>query len=74
MSMLSLRCVAYTDVVGMCSWMPMQQVLRKYPDKTVARDLVRELESYNGDPSNLVMSGESDSKASAHRYAYGFWS
>ena len=35
-----------------------QQVLRKYPDKTVARDLVRELESYNGDPSNLVMSGE----------------
>ncbi|KAI0771982.1 ACBP-domain-containing protein [Trametes elegans] len=33
------------------------KVLRKYPDKTVARDLVRELESYNGDPSNLVMSG-----------------
>ncbi|KAJ3018853.1 hypothetical protein NUW54_g237 [Trametes sanguinea] len=34
------------------------KVLRKYPDKTVARDLVRELESYSGDPSNLVMSGE----------------
>ncbi|KAI0824660.1 ACBP-domain-containing protein [Trametes gibbosa] len=33
------------------------KVLRKYPDKTVARDLVRELESYTGDPSNLVMSG-----------------
>ncbi|KAH9850043.1 ACBP-domain-containing protein [Lenzites betulinus] len=33
------------------------KVLRKYPDKTVARDLVRELEAYNGDPSNLVMSG-----------------
>lgn len=34
------------------------QVLRKYSDKTVARDFVRELESYAGDPSNLVMSGE----------------
>ncbi|KAI0363555.1 ACBP-domain-containing protein [Pilatotrama ljubarskyi] len=33
------------------------KVLRKYPDKTVARDLMRELESYSGDPSNLVMSG-----------------
>ncbi len=33
------------------------QVLRKYSDKTVARDLVRELESYAGDPANLVMSG-----------------
>ena len=33
------------------------QVLRKYSDKTVARDLVRELESYAGDPTNLVMSG-----------------
>ncbi|KAH9894391.1 ACBP-domain-containing protein [Cubamyces lactineus] len=37
----------------------LMKVLRKYPDKTVARDLVRELESYNGDPSNLVMSGVS---------------
>ncbi|KAI0346887.1 ACBP-domain-containing protein [Trametopsis cervina] len=33
------------------------KVLRKYSDKTVAMDLVRELESYNGDVSNLVMSG-----------------
>ncbi|KAL0949861.1 hypothetical protein HGRIS_009894 [Hohenbuehelia grisea] len=32
------------------------KVLRKYSDKTVARDLVRELESYGGDPSNLVLS------------------
>ncbi|KAI0751487.1 acyl CoA binding protein-domain-containing protein [Daedaleopsis nitida] len=35
------------------------KVLRKYSDKTVARDFVRELESYAGDPSNLVMSGVS---------------
>ncbi|KAF8268260.1 hypothetical protein EI94DRAFT_1728163 [Lactarius quietus] len=34
-----------------------QVVLRKYSDKTVARDLVRELESYGGDPANLVHSG-----------------
>lgn len=34
------------------------QVLRRYSDKTVAMDLVRELESYTGDPSNLVMSGK----------------
>ncbi|KAI9507717.1 ACBP-domain-containing protein [Russula earlei] len=33
------------------------KVLRKYSDKTVARDLVRELESYGGDPANLVHSG-----------------
>ncbi|KAI0092461.1 acyl CoA binding protein-domain-containing protein [Irpex rosettiformis] len=32
------------------------KVLRKYSDKTVAMDLVRELESYNGDASNLIMS------------------
>jgi len=31
--------------------------LRRYSDKTVARDLVRELESYGGDPANLVHSG-----------------
>ncbi|KAI9001320.1 acyl CoA binding protein-domain-containing protein [Trametes punicea] len=35
------------------------KVLRKYPDKTVARDLVRELESYNSDLSNMVLSGVS---------------
>ncbi|KDQ64903.1 hypothetical protein JAAARDRAFT_28555 [Jaapia argillacea MUCL 33604] len=32
------------------------KVLRRYSDKTVARDLVQELESYGGDPSNLVRS------------------
>ncbi|EPQ59607.1 ACBP-domain-containing protein, partial [Gloeophyllum trabeum ATCC 11539] len=32
------------------------KVLRRYSDKTIARDYVRELESYGGDPSNLVMS------------------
>ncbi|OJA16425.1 hypothetical protein AZE42_08401 [Rhizopogon vesiculosus] len=32
------------------------KVLNKYSDKTVARDLVNELQSYGGDPSNLVMS------------------
>ncbi|PCH41324.1 ACBP-domain-containing protein [Wolfiporia cocos MD-104 SS10] len=41
------------------------KVLRRYSDKTVAMDLVRELESYSGDPSNLVMSGSmSRSRAS----------
>ena len=33
------------------------KVLRRYPDKTVARDHVRELESFGGDPANLVHSG-----------------
>ncbi|KAG1753740.1 ACBP-domain-containing protein [Suillus paluster] len=32
------------------------KVLSKYSDKTVARDLMNELQSYGGDPSNLVMS------------------
>jgi len=32
------------------------KVLKKYSDKTMARDFVEELESYGGDPSNLVMS------------------
>ncbi|KAJ8522951.1 hypothetical protein ONZ45_g517 [Pleurotus djamor] len=32
------------------------KVLRKYSDKTVAQDLVRELESYGGDPSNIISS------------------
>lgn len=35
------------------------QVLRKYSDKTMARSLVEELESYGGDPNNLVLSGAS---------------
>ncbi|KII95894.1 hypothetical protein PLICRDRAFT_150878 [Plicaturopsis crispa FD-325 SS-3] len=32
------------------------KVLAKYSDKTVARDLIQELESYGGDPGNLVSS------------------
>ncbi|KAJ7507459.1 hypothetical protein B0H11DRAFT_1967180 [Mycena galericulata] len=32
------------------------KVLRKYSDRTVSADLIQELESYGGDPSNLVMS------------------
>ncbi|KAK7060275.1 hypothetical protein VNI00_001040 [Paramarasmius palmivorus] len=32
------------------------KVLRKYSDKTIAKNLVQELESYNGDPSHIVMS------------------
>ncbi|KAG9124761.1 hypothetical protein FRC07_010303 [Ceratobasidium sp. 392] len=32
------------------------QVLRKYPDRTIARDLIAELDSFAGDPNNLVMS------------------
>ncbi|KZS98096.1 ACBP-domain-containing protein [Sistotremastrum niveocremeum HHB9708] len=35
----------------------LQKVLRKYSDKTTARDLVRELETNAVDPSQLVMSG-----------------
>lgn len=34
----------------------LMKVLRKYSDKTVARDLVQELESYNEEASNLVLS------------------
>ena len=46
---------SYNEMAG--SLQTKWQVLRKYSDKTVARDLVQELESY-GDPSNVVMSGE----------------
>ncbi|KAF8916831.1 hypothetical protein CPB85DRAFT_1288101 [Mucidula mucida] len=35
----------------------LMKVLRKYSDKTMAKSLVQELESYGGDPFNLVMSG-----------------
>lgn len=38
---------------------PCLQVLRRYSDKTVARDLVRELESFNKNPDNWVLSGMS---------------
>ena len=34
------------------------QVLRRYSDKTIAMDYVRELESYTAGASDLVMSGE----------------
>ncbi|KAJ3511524.1 hypothetical protein NLJ89_g4049 [Agrocybe chaxingu] len=36
------------------------KVLRKYSDKTIAMNLVEELESYAGDPSALVMSRNKD--------------
>ncbi|KAF5369762.1 hypothetical protein D9758_001332 [Tetrapyrgos nigripes] len=38
------------------------KVLRKYSDKTIAKNLVQELESYNGDPSHIVMSRSSLSR------------
>ncbi|KAF7301541.1 ACBP-domain-containing protein [Mycena indigotica] len=34
----------------------LMKVLRKYSDRTVSADFIHELESYGGDPSNLVMS------------------
>jgi len=34
----------------------LMKVLRKYSDKTIATNLVQELESYGGDPANLVIS------------------
>ncbi|KAF8709497.1 Acyl CoA binding protein, partial [Rhizoctonia solani] len=39
-------------------------VLRKYPDRTIARDLIAELDSFAGDPNNLVMSTHSNMGAS----------
>jgi hypothetical protein len=55
-AMLKARCRAYI----FCMQMPtlLVQVLRKYSDKTVARDLVQELESFGGDPANSVTSRE----------------
>ncbi|CAA7260248.1 unnamed protein product [Cyclocybe aegerita] len=41
------------------------KVLRKYSDKTIAMNLVEELESYAGDPSALVMSRSTLSKSPA---------
>lgn len=41
-----------------CSELGFEQVLRKYPDRTVAKDLIAELEGYAGDPNNLVMSSK----------------
>ncbi|KAI0047298.1 ACBP-domain-containing protein [Auriscalpium vulgare] len=56
------------------------KVLGKYSDKTVARDLVRELEAFEGDPSNIMMSGSlsnrspdtdsSDSEDGHHELGY----
>ncbi|KAK7061462.1 ACBP-domain-containing protein [Favolaschia claudopus] len=49
----------------------LMKVLRKYSDRTVSADLIQELESYGGDPSNIVMSrhlsgsGNSDSSGSS---------
>ncbi|KAJ7688436.1 hypothetical protein B0H17DRAFT_1068717 [Mycena rosella] len=34
----------------------LMKVLRKYSDRTVSADLIQELESYGGDPSNIVTS------------------
>ncbi|CAE7174652.1 unnamed protein product, partial [Rhizoctonia solani] len=39
-------------------------VLRKYPDRTIAKDLIAELDSFAGDPNNLVMSSHSNMGAS----------
>ncbi|KAG8683856.1 hypothetical protein FRC11_012976, partial [Ceratobasidium sp. 423] len=39
-------------------------VLRKYPDRTIAKDLIAELDSFAGDPKNLVMSSHSNMGAS----------
>jgi len=44
----------------------MLKVLRKYSDKTVAKDLVQELESFGGDPANLVISRELSQSRSSH--------
>jgi hypothetical protein len=55
MWMLSLRSFFSRHAIYACS--NLYQVLRKYSDKTMARDLVGELESYGGDPVNLVHSG-----------------
>jgi hypothetical protein len=43
------------------------QVLRKYSDKTIAMTLVQELESYGGDPSNIIMSRKYVQSAVAHK-------
>ncbi|KAF9468894.1 acyl CoA binding protein-domain-containing protein [Collybia nuda] len=41
------------------------KVLRKYSDKTIAMTLVQELESYGGDPSNIIMSRTLSGSASS---------
>jgi hypothetical protein len=32
------------------------QVLKKYPERTIAKDLLKELEAFEGDPSNILLS------------------
>ena len=32
------------------------QVLKKYPEKTIAKDLLKELEAFEGDPNNILLS------------------
>ncbi|KAJ6627533.1 acyl CoA binding protein-domain-containing protein [Mycena sp. CBHHK59/15] len=34
----------------------LMKVLRKYSDRTISADLIQELESYGGDPANIVLS------------------
>lgn len=34
----------------------MSQVLKKYPEKTIAKDLLKELEAFQGDPNNILLS------------------
>ncbi|KAK2466443.1 hypothetical protein APHAL10511_002085 [Amanita phalloides] len=42
------------------------KVLRRYSDKTIAKSLVDELESYRGDPSNIVLSQTIDSASQSY--------
>lgn len=60
----------------------LMKVLKKYPEKAIARELVQELESYAGDPSNILMSrtlsrgsqssGSSDSDANRMSYSASY--
>lgn len=43
---------------GVVHYYLLRKVLRRYSDKTAAQDLVQELESYSGDPSNIMLSGK----------------
>lgn len=56
-------CPHSTDDLHEC--LNLYQVLRRYSDKTVARDHVREIEAFGGDPANLVHSG-----MTSHRVEY----
>jgi hypothetical protein len=45
------------------------KVLKKYPEKTIAKDLLKELEAFEGDPNNILLSRtlsrDSDSSSSS---------